>query len=45
MVNEKFLHTEYRDMILIKDNAAEMLDSLIGFQLPDIDKWGDLKKI
>lgn len=45
MVNEKFLHTEYKDMILIKENANEMIDSLIDFQLPDIDKWGDLKKI
>jgi len=45
MVEEKFLHTEYKDMILIKENATEMLDSLIGFQPPHIDKWNDLKKI
>ena len=43
MVVEKFLHTEYKDMILIKDNAREMLDSLIDFQLPEIDKWDDFK--
>ena len=43
MVREKFLHTEYKDMILIKENASEMLNSLIGFQLPEIDKWDDFK--
>jgi len=32
-----------RDMILIKDKAAELLDSLTGFKLSCIDKWGDLK--
>ena len=45
MVNEKFLHTEYKDMILIKENANEMIESLIDFELPEIDKWNDLKKI
>jgi uncharacterized protein (TIGR00730 family) len=45
MVREKFLDTEYKDMILIKESPAEMLDSLIDYQLPDIDKWSDLKKI
>jgi len=44
MVEEKFLHAEYKDMILIKENPDEMLDSLIGFQLPHIDKWNDFKK-
>ena len=43
MVREKFLHTEYKDMILIKENASEMLNSLIGLQLPEIDKWDDFK--
>ena len=43
MVIEKFLHTEYKDMILIKENATELIDSLIGFQLPEIDKWADFK--
>jgi hypothetical protein len=32
-----------RDMIIIKDTAAELLDSLAGFKLSYIDKWGDLK--
>ena len=43
MVNEEFLHPEYKDMILIKDNAAEMLDILMTYTLPDVDKWGDFK--
>jgi uncharacterized protein (TIGR00730 family) len=43
MVKENFLHTEYKEMILIKDNAAEMMDSLVSFRLPDIDKWDDLE--
>jgi hypothetical protein len=44
MVKEAFLHTEYKDMILIKDTAAEMLDSITLYQLPHLDKWGDFKK-
>ena len=44
-LNEKFLHSEYKDMILINENAAEMLNSLAGFQLPDVDIWGDLQKV
>ena len=43
MVAEAFLHPEYKDMILIKDNAAEMLDSLTAYRLPHVDKWGDIK--
>ena len=43
MVAEKFLHTEYKDMILIKENAKDMIDGLMGFQLPEIDKWADFK--
>ena len=43
MVSEKFLHTEYKDMNLIKENAKEMIESLVGFQLPEIDKWDDFK--
>ena len=43
MVKEKFLHTEYKDMILVKDNAADMLDSMVSFRLPYIDKWDELE--
>lgn len=43
MVVEKFLHEEYKDMILIKENAKEMIDSLIEYQHPLIDKWDDFK--
>ena len=42
MVDEEFLHPECKDMVLIKDNVAEILDSLASFRLPNIDKWGDL---
>jgi len=44
MVTENFLHSEYKEMILVKDNPAEMLDSLAGYRLPDINKWDDLQK-
>ncbi len=43
MVAEEFLHPEYKDMILIKDNPTEMLDSLMTYTLPCVDKWGDFK--
>lgn len=43
MVAEEFLHPEYKDMILIKDNPTEMLDSLMTYTLPYVDKWGDFK--
>ena len=45
MVKEKLLHTEYKDMILVKDNAADMLDSMVSFRLPYIDKWDELEKV
>jgi len=44
MVTENFLHSEHKEMILVKDNPAEMLDSLAGYRLPDINKWDDLQK-
>jgi uncharacterized protein (TIGR00730 family) len=44
MVKEQFLHTEYKDMILIKEDAADMLESLSTFKLPVIDKWDDFKR-
>ncbi len=44
MVDEEFLHPEYKDMILINDDAAELLAGLAGFQLPRVDKWGALNK-
>jgi uncharacterized protein (TIGR00730 family) len=44
MVKEQFLHTEYKDMILIKENAADMLESLTTYRLPVIDKWDDFKR-
>ena len=43
MVDEEFLHPEYKDMILIKASAAEMVDSLTTYQVPHVDKWSDFK--
>ncbi len=41
MVTEGFLMREYKDMLLIKDDPAAMLESLTTFELPDVDKWGN----
>ena len=41
MVTEGFLMREYKDMLLIKDDPAAMLESLATFELPDVDKWGN----
>ena len=43
MVNEGFLKKAYKDMILIEEHPATMLDRLTAFELPAIDKWGNLK--
>jgi len=43
MVAEGFLLREYKDMLLIQSDPAAILDSLLTFQLPDLDKWGNLK--
>ena len=43
MVEEGFLLREYKDMLLIKKVPAAVLDSLLTFELPDLDKWGNLK--
>jgi uncharacterized protein (TIGR00730 family) len=43
MVAEGFLMQEYKDMLLIKKEPAAVLDSLLTFELPDLDKWGNLK--
>ena len=45
MVTEDFLLREYKDMLLMKSEPAELLDSLTTFELPDVDKWGSLNKI
>jgi len=42
MVAEGFLLRDYKDMLLIKKEPAEMLDSLLTFKPPDLDKWGNL---
>jgi uncharacterized protein (TIGR00730 family) len=42
MVGEGFLLQEYKDMLLIEKDPADLLDSLQSFKLPQIDKWGSL---
>jgi hypothetical protein len=43
MVAEGFLLREYKDMLLLRDNPVAMLESLLRFELPSLDKWGNLK--
>jgi len=45
MVTEGFLMREYKDMLLIKKDPAAMLESITTFELPMVDKWGNLKNI
>lgn len=45
MVAEGFLMREYKDMLLINEDPAAMLESLTAFELPVIDKWGSLNKV
>ena len=40
MVAEGFLMREYKDMLLINEDPAAMLESLTTFELPAVDKWG-----
>jgi uncharacterized protein (TIGR00730 family) len=42
MVSEGFLMRECKDMLLIMEGPAAMLESLTTFELPDVDKWGNL---
>jgi hypothetical protein len=42
MVAEGFLLREYQDMLLIEKDPAALLDRLLTFELPQIDKWGSL---
>ena len=39
MVSEGFLVQGFRDMVLMDDNPAGLLDKLIKFSPPQIDKW------
>ena len=43
MIAEGFLQREFKDMLLIHKDPAAILDSLLTFELPVIDKWGNLK--
>lgn len=39
MVEEEFLKPEMRDMVLVKDTAAAMLDAFEGYVPPRVPKW------
>ena len=45
MVAEGFLMREYKDMLLINENPAAMLESITTFELPAVDKCGNLKNV
>ena len=45
MVAEGFLMREYKDMLLINENPAAMLESITTFELPAVDKLGNLKNV
>jgi uncharacterized protein (TIGR00730 family) len=42
MVDEGFLRQEYKDMLLIERDPAALLNRLMTFELPLVDKWGTL---
>ncbi|MCP4630846.1 MAG: TIGR00730 family Rossman fold protein [bacterium] len=44
MVSEGFLGREYKEMLLMSNDPAAMLDSLTAFEPPIVDKWGSLNK-
>jgi hypothetical protein len=44
MVSEGFLVQGFRDMVLMDDNPAGLLDKMIKFSPPRIDKWWVDKK-
>jgi len=44
MVAEGFLMQDYKDMLLVNEDPAAMLESLTSFEMPNVDKWGNLKK-
>jgi hypothetical protein len=45
MVSEGFLLREYKEMLLMDDEPASLLNRLSTFKLPDVDKWGNLNRI
>ena len=45
MVLEGFLLREYKEMLLVEDNPATLLESLSTFELPEVDKWGNFNRI
>jgi uncharacterized protein (TIGR00730 family) len=45
MVSEGFLVQGFRDMVLMDDNPEGLLDKMINFSPPQIDKWWVDKKV
>ena len=45
MVSQGFLVQEFRDMVLQDNNPAGLLDQLIKFSPPQVDKWWLDKKV
>jgi uncharacterized protein (TIGR00730 family) len=43
-VTERFLKPEHREMLLVGDTAAGLLDRLANHRMPELDKWIDRTK-
>lgn len=39
MVQEQFLHSENRSMVLTSDEPADLLQKMARYQAPDVEKW------
>jgi uncharacterized protein (TIGR00730 family) len=39
VVSERFLKAEHRDMLLVGEDPAELVDALIAQQVPNLGKW------
>ena len=40
-VSQRFLRVEHRDMLVIDDDPGELLNRMIGFRSPHVEKWLD----
>ena len=43
-VDERFVKSAHRDMLLVGDTPAELLDRFATYQSPKLDKWLDLQE-
>jgi len=41
MVKEGFLLQDYKDMLLLEEDPAALLENLATYELPLVDKWGN----